>query len=111
MDFKEQWRVLVGLLGEGSGAADMFCRILVAIDEDIVSLDIPRSPDGGKASMEFKVTIAAHCILAMMTLLAASGSDRARQTRKFVYEVSGTVTERATWIWAPERKVCMCRTP
>lgn len=55
MDFKEQWRVLVGLLGEGAGAADMFCRILVAVDEDVISLDIPRSQDGVRASMELKV--------------------------------------------------------
>lgn len=55
MDFKNQWRVLVGMLGDGSGAADMFCRILVALDEDIISLDIPRSQDGVRASMELKV--------------------------------------------------------
>ena len=55
MDFKGQWAVLMSILPDGVGAADMLCRILVAIDEDIVSLDIPRSPDGVKASMEFKV--------------------------------------------------------
>ena len=55
MDFEGQWAMLMGILPDGAGAADMLCRILVAIDEDIVSLDIPRSPDGIKASMEFKV--------------------------------------------------------
>ncbi len=55
MDFKGQWAMLMSILADGAGAADMLCRILVAIDEDIVSLDIPRSPDGVKASMEFKV--------------------------------------------------------
>ena len=54
MDFKGQWTMLMSILPDGAGAADMLCRILVAIDEDIVSLDIPRSPDGVKASMEFK---------------------------------------------------------
>ncbi len=54
-DFQEQWQVLVGMLGEGSGAADMFCRILVSIDEDVISLDIPRGQDGVRASMELKV--------------------------------------------------------
>ena len=55
MDFQAQWQVLTGLLGGGPGAADMFCRVLVAIDEDIISLDIPRSPEGVRASMDFKV--------------------------------------------------------
>lgn len=55
MDFKGQWAMLMSILPDGPGAADMLCRVLVAIDEDIVSLDIPRSPDGVKASMEFKV--------------------------------------------------------
>ena len=55
MDFKGQWAMLMGILPDGAGAADMLCRVLVAIDEDIVSLDIPRSPDGIKASMDFKV--------------------------------------------------------
>ncbi len=55
MDFKGQWAMLMGILPDGMGAADMLCRILVAIDEDIVSLEIPRSPDGVKASMDFKV--------------------------------------------------------
>jgi hypothetical protein len=56
-DFQEQWQVLVGMLGEGAGAADMFCRILVAIDEDVISLDIPRGQEGVRASMELKVTL------------------------------------------------------
>jgi hypothetical protein len=56
LDFQAQWAALMALLGSGgAGAADMLCRVLVAIDEDIVSLDIPRSPQGVRASMEFKV--------------------------------------------------------
>ena len=62
MDFEGQWAMLMGILPDGAGAADMLCRILVAIDEDIVSLDIPRSPDGIKASMEFKVIIMHTCV-------------------------------------------------
>lgn len=34
---------LIGVMGQGEGVMDMFCRILVAVDEDLVSLDIPRS--------------------------------------------------------------------
>ena len=63
MDFEGQWVMLMGILPDGAGAADMLCRILVAIDEDIVSLDIPRSPDGIKASMEFKVIIQQPCVI------------------------------------------------
>ena len=62
MDFEGQWAMLMGILPDGVGAADMLCRILVAIDEDIVSLDIPRSPDGIKASMDFKVITMHMCV-------------------------------------------------
>lgn len=39
---------LIGAMSQGEGIVDMFCRILVAVDEDIVSLDIPRSQDESK---------------------------------------------------------------
>ena len=74
MDFEGQWAMLMGILPDGAGAADMLCRILVAIDEDIVSLDIPRSPDGIKASMEFKVNghvITMHMCVTSRTFLLA----------------------------------------
>jgi hypothetical protein len=29
-------------MAQGDGVVDMFCRILLSVDEDIVSLDIPR---------------------------------------------------------------------
>lgn len=35
-------RELVSAAGSGPGLADMFARIMVAVDEDIISLDIPR---------------------------------------------------------------------
>jgi exportin-T len=38
----------------GDGLVDMFCRILVSVDEDLVSLDIPRSQDESKLSMHVK---------------------------------------------------------
>ena len=46
---------LIGALAQGEGIVDMFCRILVAVDEDIVSLDIPRSQEESKLSMHIKV--------------------------------------------------------
>lgn len=45
---------LLGTLGQGRQAVDLFCRILVSVDEDIISLDVPRSADGAKQSMNFK---------------------------------------------------------
>lgn len=58
IEFPEQWpsffTELVAMLGGGDGPVDMFCRVLVAIDEDVVSLDIPRSPEGVRASMALK---------------------------------------------------------
>ena len=36
------FRDLIAAAAQGPGLADMFCRILVSIDEDIISLEIPR---------------------------------------------------------------------
>ena len=36
------WKDLLGMLAEGPGVVDMFCRILIAIDDDVISLDISR---------------------------------------------------------------------
>jgi hypothetical protein len=33
---------LIGAAGQGSGLVDMFCRVLISVDEDIISLEIPR---------------------------------------------------------------------
>ena len=41
---------LIGAMSLGDGIVDMFCRILAAVDEDIVSLDIPRSQDESKVN-------------------------------------------------------------
>lgn len=45
---------MLGTLNQGLPAVDLFCRILVSIDEDIISLDVPRSAEGAKQSMLFK---------------------------------------------------------
>jgi exportin-T len=36
------FRELVAAAASGPGLADMFVRILVSVDEDVISLDIPR---------------------------------------------------------------------
>ena len=35
--------LIAAMKAMGEGLVDMFCRILVSVDEDLVSLDIPRS--------------------------------------------------------------------
>lgn len=44
--YPEQWpsffSELTAAAGEGTGAVDMFCRILMALDDDIISMDVPR---------------------------------------------------------------------
>lgn len=46
-DFPVSWHTafqdIISLLADGAGTADMFCRILTSVDEDIISLEIPRS--------------------------------------------------------------------
>lgn len=47
VEYPEQWpsffQDLLALLPRGPHVVDMFCRILMAIDDDVISLDIPRS--------------------------------------------------------------------
>lgn len=47
MEYPKQWPTffndLISMLAEGPQAVDMFCRVLMAIDQDVVSLEIPRS--------------------------------------------------------------------
>lgn len=38
---------IIQLLVKGRDAVDMFCRILIVLDEDIISLDTPRYPHPG----------------------------------------------------------------
>ena len=49
-EFPSRWQTgfqdIIALLSDGEGTADMFCRLLTAVDEDIISLDIPRSAPG-----------------------------------------------------------------
>lgn len=46
-EFPVSWHTafqdIISLLADGAGTADMFCRILTSVDEDIISLEIPRS--------------------------------------------------------------------
>ncbi len=46
LEYPQDWPTffqdLIRALGQGEGLIDMFCRILVSVDEDLVSLDIPR---------------------------------------------------------------------
>lgn len=36
------FRDLIAVAHQGPGLADMLCRVMVAVDEDIISLEIPR---------------------------------------------------------------------
>ncbi|WIA12173.1 hypothetical protein OEZ85_012245 [Tetradesmus obliquus] len=56
------FRELVAAAGSGPGLADMFGRIMVAVDEDVISLDIPRSAEETKLSMHLKDSMREQCI-------------------------------------------------
>ncbi|KAL4444906.1 hypothetical protein ABPG77_003956 [Micractinium sp. CCAP 211/92] len=57
-EYPDEWpsffQDLLGTLSSGQPAVDLFCRILVAVDQDIISLDVPRSAEEAKQSMHFK---------------------------------------------------------
>lgn len=46
LEYPHAWpsffRDLIAAAQQGPGLADMFCRIMNSVDEDIISLDIPR---------------------------------------------------------------------
>ncbi|KAL3158478.1 hypothetical protein ABBQ38_010710 [Trebouxia sp. C0009 RCD-2024] len=56
------WKELLGMLPEGPGVVDMFCRILSAIDDDVISLDISRTQEGIKRSMQLKDAMRETCL-------------------------------------------------
>jgi exportin-T len=47
LDYPQQWPTffhdMMAMLGQGAAMADVWCRVLVALDEEIISLDIPRT--------------------------------------------------------------------
>lgn len=57
-EYPEEWpsffQDLLSTLSSGPDAVDLFCRILVSVDEDIISLEVPRSATEAKQSMHFK---------------------------------------------------------
>lgn len=57
-DYPERWPTffqdVLAQLPQGAHVADMFLRILSSVDEDVISLDIPRSEAESRASMAFK---------------------------------------------------------
>ncbi|PSC72015.1 exportin-T isoform X1 [Micractinium conductrix] len=57
-EYPDEWpsffQDLLGTLGAGPPAVDLFCRILAAVDQDIISLELPRSAEEAKQSMHFK---------------------------------------------------------
>lgn len=57
-EYPDEWPTffqdLLGTLGRGTPAVDLFCRILASVDQDIISLDVPRSAEEAKQSMRFK---------------------------------------------------------
>jgi hypothetical protein len=65
-EYPQSWphffQELIGMLSQGDGIVDMYCRILIAVDEDLVSLDIPRSQDESRLSMHVKDSMREHSI-------------------------------------------------
>lgn len=53
---------LAGLAAGGPSQVLAFCRVMKALDSDIISLDIPRSQEESRRSMEFKDAMREACI-------------------------------------------------
>ncbi|CAD7697822.1 unnamed protein product [Ostreobium quekettii] len=53
---------LISAAQRGRSAVDIFCRIMLAIDSDVITLEIPRSSEGNRMSMQLKDAMRDHCI-------------------------------------------------
>mmetsp|Transcript_3613 Transcript_3613/g.10404 ORF Transcript_3613/g.10404 Transcript_3613/m.10404 type:complete len:682 (-) Transcript_3613:1758-3803(-) len=66
VEYPEQWpsffQDLLALIHNGPHVVEMFCRILTAIDDDVISLDIPRSQEESRRSMHVKDAMRELCI-------------------------------------------------
>ncbi|KAK9812733.1 hypothetical protein WJX72_002830 [[Myrmecia] bisecta] len=66
LEYPDQWpsffEELLGLLSSGPAVVSMFCRIMQAVDEDIISLEIPRSQDEIRSSMHLKDAMRERCM-------------------------------------------------
>jgi exportin-T len=66
VDYPSSWpsffHDLVSTLGQGPGMVDMFARVLLQLDEEIISMEVPRSQEEGATSMRVKDAIRESCI-------------------------------------------------
>ncbi|GBG87187.1 hypothetical protein CBR_g44922 [Chara braunii] len=57
---------LISSLSRGPVVADMFCRVLITLDEELISIDYPRSAEESAASMRVKDAIRGMCVQQMV---------------------------------------------
>eukprot|EP00884_Botryococcus_braunii_P015515 jgi/Botrbrau1/2647/Bobra.0203s0001.1 len=66
VDYPSGWPTffsdLIHMLSKGPDAVDMFCRILISLDEDIISLETPRNAQGDRRSMDVKDAMRENCM-------------------------------------------------
>ncbi|GIL47531.1 hypothetical protein Vafri_4333, partial [Volvox africanus] len=89
---------LIAAMAQGEGVVDMFCRVLLSVDEDIVSLDIPRSQDESRLSMHVKDSMREHSLgelAAAWYRLAAGYRDK---NPELAAQVLATMGRYISWI-------------
>eukprot|EP00892_Ulva_mutabilis_P003832 jgi/Ulvmu1/1820/UM119_0038.1 len=68
--YPDDWPTLfsdmLAAAGRDTARATMFARVLLALDEDVISLDIPRSEAGSRRSMAFKDAMRDHDVSAVV---------------------------------------------
>lgn len=53
---------LLGFLAKGPGVVDMFCRVLNTLDEEVISLDYPRTPEEVAVATRIKDAMRQQCV-------------------------------------------------
>lgn len=95
LEYPSAWpdffRDLIRAASQGPGLVDMFCRIMVSVDEDIISLDIPRSQEESRLSMHVKDAMRERCITEVVDAwyyLVTAYKDKDPQLAAFVLQTA-----------------------
>jgi exportin-T len=81
-----------------SAHANMFARVLLALDADIISLDIPRSDAESRRSMAFKDAMRMHDVGPVVHACVEMVGQHRHENPELVVMVLGVLQRYADWV-------------
>ena len=92
------FRDLIAAARQGPGLADMFCRVMASVDEDVISLEIARSADEAKLSMHVKDAMRDCCIAEVAEAWYELAAAHRAQRPQLAAFVLATAARYVNWI-------------